>query len=121
MTRPFDGSIQIDVRSSQQDWGASSSGPITDDLGYRVYAYGNKRDGYIDNKGGDDVWDKDRTVREAVAEAFVACRPENLALVREGRVPKGDVPAVARNMGLVLILAGTLSLAFMGFSGMARL
>lgn len=29
-----------------------------------------------------------------------------------------SVPAVARNMGLVLILAGTLSLAFMGFSGL---
>ncbi len=29
-----------------------------------------------------------------------------------------DVPAVARNMGLVLIMAGTLSLAFMGFSGL---
>jgi len=45
----------------QQDWGASSSGPITDDLGYRVYAYGNQRDGYIDNKGGDDLWDQDST------------------------------------------------------------
>jgi Na+-translocating ferredoxin:NAD+ oxidoreductase RnfA subunit len=29
-----------------------------------------------------------------------------------------DVPAVARNMGLVLIIAGTMSLAFMGFSGL---
>jgi electron transport complex protein RnfA len=29
-----------------------------------------------------------------------------------------NVPAVARNMGLVLILAGSLSLAFMGFAGL---
>ena len=29
-----------------------------------------------------------------------------------------DVPAMARNMGLVLILAGSLSLAFMGFAGL---
>ncbi|MEQ9398838.1 MAG: Rnf-Nqr domain containing protein [Longimicrobiales bacterium] len=30
----------------------------------------------------------------------------------------GDVPAMARGMGLVLILAGSLSLAFMGFAGL---
>ena len=29
-----------------------------------------------------------------------------------------DVPSLARNMGLVLIVAGTLSLAFMGFAGL---
>jgi Na+-translocating ferredoxin:NAD+ oxidoreductase subunit A len=29
-----------------------------------------------------------------------------------------DVPKVARNMGLVLITAGALSLAFMGFAGL---
>jgi iron complex outermembrane receptor protein len=45
----------------RQNWGASSSGPVTDDLGYRVYAYGNQRDGYIDNLGGDDIWDQDST------------------------------------------------------------
>jgi iron complex outermembrane receptor protein len=45
----------------QQNWGASSSGPVTDDLGYRVYAYGNQRDGYIDNLGGDDIQDQDST------------------------------------------------------------
>ncbi|NIP14282.1 MAG: electron transport complex subunit RsxA, partial [Pseudomonadales bacterium] len=28
------------------------------------------------------------------------------------------VPSVARNMGLVLIIAGSLSLAFMGFAGL---
>jgi len=40
------------------DVGASSSGPITEDLGYRVYGYRNERDGYIDNKSGDDLWDQ---------------------------------------------------------------
>ena len=33
--------------------------PITDELGYRVYAYRSKRDGYIENKGGSDLWDID--------------------------------------------------------------
>jgi electron transport complex protein RnfA len=40
-----------------------------------------------------------------------------MASIRE-RVELSDVPAVARNMGLVLVLAGTLSLAFMGFAGL---
>lgn len=40
-----------------------------------------------------------------------------MASIRE-RVELSDVPAVARNMGMVLILAGTLSLAFMGFAGL---
>ena len=40
-----------------------------------------------------------------------------MASLRE-QMELSDVPAVARNIGLVLILAGTLSLAFMGFSGL---
>lgn len=40
-----------------------------------------------------------------------------MASIRE-RIELSDVPAVARNMGLVLVLAGTLSLAFMGFAGL---
>lgn len=40
-----------------------------------------------------------------------------MASLRE-QTELSDVPAVARNMGLVLIMAGTLSLAFMGFSGL---
>lgn len=43
------------------NWGGASSGPLTDDLGYRVYAYGNSHDGYIDNQGGKDIWDQDDT------------------------------------------------------------
>jgi len=40
-----------------------------------------------------------------------------MASIRE-TVEIADVPALARNMGLVLILAGSLSLAFMGFAGL---
>lgn len=47
-----------------------------------------------------DVSGKDRTVREATAEAFVSCRADTLELVRAGKVPKGDVPAVARIAGI---------------------
>ncbi len=43
------------------NWGGASSGPITDDLGYRVYAYGNSHDGYVDNQGGKDIYDQDAT------------------------------------------------------------
>jgi electron transport complex protein RnfA len=40
-----------------------------------------------------------------------------MASIRE-TVELSDVPSVARNMGMVLILAGSLSLAFMGFAGL---
>jgi electron transport complex protein RnfA len=40
-----------------------------------------------------------------------------MASIRE-RTELSAVPAVARNMGLVLIIAGSLSLAFMGFAGL---
>jgi electron transport complex protein RnfA len=40
-----------------------------------------------------------------------------MASIRE-RAELSDVPAIARNMGLVLIIAGSLSLAFMGFAGL---
>jgi len=43
------------------DWGVSSSGPITDTLGYRVYAAKQTRDGYIENMSGKDIWDQDNT------------------------------------------------------------
>ncbi len=54
---------------------------------------------HLDDRGAArmvDVSGKDRTVRVACAEAFVACAPATLALVRDGAVPKGDVPAVVR-------------------------
>lgn len=40
-----------------------------------------------------------------------------MASIRE-QIELADVPSVARNMGLVLIVAGSLSLAFMGFAGL---
>jgi Na+-translocating ferredoxin:NAD+ oxidoreductase subunit A len=40
-----------------------------------------------------------------------------MASIRE-QLEVADVPAMARGMGLVLIVAGSLSLAFMGFAGM---
>ena len=40
-----------------------------------------------------------------------------MASIRE-TLELADVPAIARNMGLVLIIAGALSLAFMGFAGL---
>jgi electron transport complex protein RnfA len=40
-----------------------------------------------------------------------------MASIRE-RLELSDIPSLARNMGLVLIVAGTLSLAFMGFAGL---
>ena len=40
-----------------------------------------------------------------------------MASIRES-LELADVPKAARNMGLILILAGSLSLAFMGFAGL---
>jgi len=40
-----------------------------------------------------------------------------MASIRE-TIETANIPAMARNLGLVLILAGSLSLAFMGFSGL---
>jgi cyclic pyranopterin monophosphate synthase len=47
-----------------------------------------------------DVGGKDITIREAVAEATVCMAPETLALVVEGKAPKGDVLATARIAGI---------------------
>ena len=48
-----------------------------------------------------DVADKDVTHRRAVAEAHIAMKPETLAMIVEGRAPKGDVIAVARVAGIM--------------------
>lgn len=47
-----------------------------------------------------DVAGKPVTERRAVAAATVRMRPETLALIAEGRLPKGDVFAVARIAGI---------------------
>jgi cyclic pyranopterin monophosphate synthase len=48
-----------------------------------------------------DVSAKAETVREATARGRVAMLPETLALIVEGRMPKGDVLAVARVAGIM--------------------
>jgi cyclic pyranopterin phosphate synthase len=48
-----------------------------------------------------DVADKDVTHRRAVAESFIAMKPQTLAMIVEGRAPKGDVLAVARVAGIM--------------------
>lgn len=47
-----------------------------------------------------DVGDKTPTTRRAVAEAFVKMKAETLALLRDGKAPKGDVMATARLAGI---------------------
>ncbi|MCL2424546.1 MAG: cyclic pyranopterin monophosphate synthase MoaC [Micrococcales bacterium] len=47
-----------------------------------------------------DVTDKTPTVRSATASAFVHCAPHVVAALRDQRVPKGDVLAVARVAGV---------------------
>ena len=48
-----------------------------------------------------DVTEKDDTLREAVAKGSVRMRPETLALIQSGGVPKGDVLAVAQVAGVM--------------------
>ena len=58
---------------------------------------------HLDERGAArmvDVADKAVTHRRAVAEAVVRMKPETLAMIVEGRVPKGDVFAVARIAGI---------------------
>lgn len=48
-----------------------------------------------------DVGDKPVTRREAVARAWVVMKPETLALIQTGGLPKGDVLAAARIAGIM--------------------
>lgn len=48
-----------------------------------------------------DVSEKAVTLREATAAALVRLNPETFALVREGRMKKGDVLAVAQVAGIM--------------------
>jgi len=58
---------------------------------------------HVDERGAArmvDVAGKEVTHRRAVATAFVRMQPETLAMIVEGRTPKGDVVAVARVAGI---------------------
>jgi len=48
-----------------------------------------------------DVGEKDRTSRVAIARAELACSPETLKLLNEGRLEKGDALAAARLAGVM--------------------
>ncbi|MDN5347083.1 MAG: cyclic pyranopterin monophosphate synthase [Clostridia bacterium] len=48
-----------------------------------------------------DVGGKPVTEREAVARGRIVMRPQTLSLILEGRLPKGDVLAVARVAGIM--------------------
>jgi cyclic pyranopterin phosphate synthase len=48
-----------------------------------------------------DVSEKPVTSRTAIAEGFIAMRPQTLALLREGSAAKGDVLATARIAGIM--------------------
>lgn len=48
-----------------------------------------------------DVTDKSATIREAEAEGFVSMSADTLAAIRDGRVKKGDVLAVAQVAGIM--------------------
>ncbi|MBI5762687.1 MAG: cyclic pyranopterin monophosphate synthase MoaC [Planctomycetes bacterium] len=62
-----------------------------------------KRLTHLDKKGAArmvDVSAKKVTLRRAVASAEVRMKPATMALLRDGRLPKGDVLAVARIAGI---------------------
>src|SRR5215467_14373985 len=48
-----------------------------------------------------DISTKADTVREAIATGTIHMRPETLALIRAGRIAKGDVLAVAQVAGIM--------------------
>lgn len=59
---------------------------------------------HIDDRGDVrmvDVSQKNDTERVAVAEGFIAMKPETLALITEGKAAKGDVLACARVAGVM--------------------
>ncbi len=59
---------------------------------------------HLDERGHSrmvDVSDKDVTRREATARGRVAISVETLALIADGRLPKGDVLAAARIAGIM--------------------
>jgi cyclic pyranopterin monophosphate synthase len=59
---------------------------------------------HLDDQGAArmvDVSDKAATDRTAIAQGFVAMKPETLALIETGQAKKGDVLATARIAGIM--------------------
>ena len=59
---------------------------------------------HIDSRGQAqmvDVSDKPATQRRAVAESFVALSPATMALIADGRLPKGDALGTSRLAGIM--------------------
>ncbi len=59
---------------------------------------------HIDEKGNArmvDVTGKSPTAREAVAAGAIRMQPQTLALIEDGKIPKGDVYSVARVAGIM--------------------
>ncbi len=59
---------------------------------------------HLDEKGKAkmvDVSQKDVTLREAIAQGEISMAPETLNLIKEGKVPKGDVLSVAKIAGIM--------------------
>jgi len=68
------------------------------------YSEGEMRLTHLDERGRArmvDVGSKPDTDREATAKGEVHMRPETLALIQEGGIPKGDVLAVAQVAGIM--------------------
>ncbi len=63
-----------------------------------------KKLSHLDEKGRAkmvDVTEKQVTVREAIARGSVYMKPETLKLIKDKRIPKGDVLSVARVAGIM--------------------
>lgn len=48
-----------------------------------------------------DISSKDDTKREAIAQAVVLLRPETLEMIKDNKIPKGDVLATAKIAGIM--------------------
>jgi len=73
---------------------------------FRLFQHGRSMNelSHLDEKGQArmvDVTAKEPTLRQAVAHGEVRMRPETVALIVEGGIPKGDVFAAARIAGIM--------------------
>jgi cyclic pyranopterin phosphate synthase len=80
--------------------------PLSDDVACVIIALqvNDMKLSHLDEQGRArmvDVGHKPDTQREAIARGRVLMRPETLALIQEGGLPKGDVLAVAQVAGVM--------------------